>query len=34
MVDKETKQRIDERYEHIISQLVLMIDEADKWLIK
>jgi four helix bundle protein len=33
-VDQETKQRIDERYEHIISQLVLMIDEADKWLIK
>ncbi len=30
----ETKSGIDQKYERIMSQLVLMIDEADKWLIK
>ncbi|MFZ2654301.1 MAG: four helix bundle protein [Victivallales bacterium] len=30
----EAKNKVEQRYEHIMSQLVLMIDEADKWLIK
>ncbi len=33
-IDQETKVGIDQKYEHIMAQLVLMIDEADKWLIK
>lgn len=31
---EETCARLDDKYEQIISQLVLMINDADKWLIK
>lgn len=32
-VDKETFQRLNERYDHIIGKLVRMIDNPDPWLI-
>jgi four helix bundle protein len=31
---KEKFLKIDDQYEHIISQIVLMIDNADKWIIE
>jgi len=33
-IDKSLRDKIDDVYEHIMSQLVKMIEEADKWLIK
>lgn len=33
-IDKPLRDKIDDVYEHIMSQLVKMIGEADKWLIK
>lgn len=33
-IDKKTATKLDDTYEHIISQIVRMIDTADKWLIK
>lgn len=33
-LDKETAAKLDERYEHIISQIVRMIETANKWTIK
>jgi four helix bundle protein len=33
-IDKRLKDKLDDIYEHIISQLVIMIEESDKWLIK
>lgn len=33
-IDKRLKDTLDDIYEHIISQLVIMIEESDKWLIK
>lgn len=33
-IDQKTFDEFTDKYEHIISQLVLMIKEADKWLIK
>ena len=31
---EEKVKELNEKYDHIISQLVLMINDADKWLIK
>lgn len=33
-VDKNTQKELDDAYEKVIAQIVKMIDEADKWLIK
>lgn len=33
-IDKLFKDKMDDFYEHIMSQLVKMIDESTKWLIK
>jgi four helix bundle protein len=33
-VEKETFEKLDERYEHVLSQLVRMIMDADKWVIR
>ena len=33
-IDKETFERMDAEYDHILAQLVKMIDGADDWLIK
>lgn len=33
-IDKETFKRIDADYDHIMAQIVKMIDGADDWLIK
>ena len=33
-IDKRLKDKLDDIYEHIISQLVIMIEESYKWLIK
>lgn len=33
-IDKETATKFDDTYEHIISQIVRMIDTEDKWTIK
>ncbi len=33
-LDNETVERLDKKYEHILAQLVLMIEDADKWVIK
>ena len=33
-IDTATKEKLDHAYDHIIGQLVRMIDDADKWLIK
>ena len=33
-VDENTRKELDAAYEKIIAQIVKMIDEADKWLIK
>jgi four helix bundle protein len=33
-VEKETFERLDERYEHVLSQLVRMIMDTDKWVIR
>lgn len=33
-IDSYTRDKIDTAYDHIIGQIVRMIDEADKWLIK
>jgi four helix bundle protein len=33
-IDKPVSDRIDDTYEHIISQLVKMIEDADRWLIR
>ena len=33
-IDKRLKDNLDDKYEHIISQLVIMIDESEKWLLK
>ncbi len=33
-IDKRLKDKLDDTYEHIISQLVIMIGESEKWLIK
>jgi len=33
-IDKPLRDKIDDVYEHIMGQLVKMIEEADKWLIK
>ncbi|MBI5473430.1 MAG: four helix bundle protein [Ignavibacteriae bacterium] len=32
-MDQKTASQLEERYEQILSQLVLMIDKADSWLI-
>jgi four helix bundle protein len=32
-VEKETFEKLDERYEHVLSQLVRMVMDADKWVI-
>jgi len=33
-IDEETYLELDKRYNHIIGQLVRMIQDADRWLIK
>ncbi len=33
-VEKETFAKLDERYEHVLSQLVRMVMDADKWVIR
>ena len=33
-IDAETMNRLDQAYEIIISQIVRMIDDADKWVIR
>jgi len=33
-LDEEKVNDLFERYDHIISQLVLMINDADKWIVK
>jgi len=33
-IDKETFERMDADYDHILAQIVKMIDGADDWLIK
>lgn len=33
-IKEEAFQQLDERYEHILSQLVRMIMDADKWIIR
>lgn len=33
-VEKETFEKLDERYEHVLSQLVRMIMDANKWVIR
>jgi four helix bundle protein len=33
-IEQETFQELDERYEHVLSQLVRMIMDADKWVIR
>ncbi|MCX5803858.1 MAG: four helix bundle protein [Proteobacteria bacterium] len=33
-IDKRLKDKLDDTYEHIISQLVIMIGESEKWMIK
>ena len=33
-IDKLFKDKMDDIYEHIMGQLVKMIEESDKWLIK
>ena len=33
-IDAETRDRLDSTYEQIIKQLVRMIEDADKWLIR
>ena len=33
-LDYETSNTIEEKYNHVINQLVKMIQEADKWIIK
>ena len=33
-VEKETFEKLDERYEHVLSQLVRMVMDADKWVIR
>ena len=33
-IEQETFQEIDDRYEHVLSQLVRMIIDADKWVIR
>jgi four helix bundle protein len=32
--EKETFEKLDERYEHVLSQLVRMFMDADKWVIR
>ncbi len=32
-VEKETFEKLDERYEHVLSQLVRMVMDTDKWVI-
>ena len=33
-IEQETFQEIDDKYEHVLSQLVRMIIDADKWVIR
>jgi four helix bundle protein len=33
-IDQETCARLDDRYDHIMSQLVIMIGDADSWIVK
>ena len=33
-IEQETFQQLDDRYEHVLSQLVRMIMDADKWVIR
>lgn len=33
-IDKRLIDELDDKYEHIIGQLVIMINESEKWLIK
>ena len=33
-VEKEAFEKLDERYEHVLSQLVRMVMDADKWVIR
>lgn len=33
-IDQPTFERLDDKYDHILSQLVKMIDNADQWIIK
>ncbi len=33
-VDNSTRDELDKRYEQILGQLVRMIDESEKWLIR
>ncbi|MGH2567092.1 MAG: four helix bundle protein [Bacteroidota bacterium] len=33
-LEREIKQKLEERYEQILGQLVRMIEEPDKWLIR
>lgn len=33
-IDSTVRDKIDANYDHIIGQIIRMIDEADKWLIK
>ena len=33
-IEPETFQELDDRYEHVLSQLVRMIIDADKWVIR
>jgi four helix bundle protein len=33
-IDKRLMDEFDDKYEHIIGQLVIMINESEKWLIK
>jgi four helix bundle protein len=33
-IDQDTLTKLNEAYDHIIGQLVRMIQEADKWLLK
>ena len=33
-IEQETFQELDERYEHVLSQLVRIIMDADKWVIR
>ena len=33
-IKEETAIKLDKNYDHIISQIILMIDNANKWIIK
>jgi four helix bundle protein len=33
-LNRETEKRLDAVYDHIIGQLIRMIDEAEKWIVK